>query len=164
MARKTQHQVDMDKMITAAEVAFAEIEVAMERIALVGTAEDGSDDDLERGPTEIREIDGERILLWDDKVFGGRSVTIERRDGDDIEQWLLGRIADHDTRSVAILPILLKDDADSRAFVPVGTLPDGVWRNDTSGWVELPLTAATAEALIEQMVRLWKAERNPADE
>jgi hypothetical protein len=145
-------------VVKTAEQALRDVNARWHRVGITGTDEDGGERDLERGPEEERNVAGERVRLWEDKVFGGRAVEVIRpndtADGEVV--WLLGRVADRDTRSAALVPLLIAQSGQTdRKFTPVGTIPEGVWRNDCNGFVVEQLTADSEDALIERMVRSW---------
>ena len=143
-------------IVKAAEQALRDVNARWGRVGVTGTDKDGGERDLERGPQEERNVVGERVRLWEDKVFGGRAIEVVRQNepGEGEMVWLLGRVADRDTRSAALVPLLIAQSGQTdRKFTPVGTIPDGVWRNDCNGFVVEQLTADSEEALIERMVR-----------
>src|SRR5687768_4739201 len=59
--------------------AMFEVAELWNRVNEEGTRNDGSDQDLERGPEDERIVAGERVQTWEDKVFGGRAVTVLRK-------------------------------------------------------------------------------------
>ncbi len=150
-------------VVSAAEQALRDVTARWDRVEITGTDDDGGEGDLERGPEEERTVAGERVRLWEDKVFGGRAVEVVRQSETAGGQtvWLLGRVADRDTRSTALVPLLIAQSGQTnRKFTPVGTIPEGVWRNDCNGFVTEQLTADTEDALIERMVRAWHEHPN----
>jgi len=59
------------------------------------------------------------------------------------------------------VPLLIAQSGQTdRKFTPVGTISEGVWRNDCNGFVDEQLTADSEEALIERMVRSWHKHAN----
>jgi hypothetical protein len=141
-------------MDNATAQAMCEVAELGDRIDGEGTSNDGSDQDLERGPEDERIVAGERVQTWEDKVFGGRAVTVLRKRGDETLHYPLGRVANHETRGSILASELTAGVGDR---LPVGpTVASGVWRNDRNGWVKEQITALTEEQAIEELVRAFQ--------
>jgi hypothetical protein len=120
---------------------------------------DGSDLDPERGPEDERTIASERVRTFIDKVFGGRAVTVLRREGGRVLQYPLGRVSNHETPGSVLGPELTKSfGLPPRASAPAAV--KGVWRNDRNGWVTDQITALTEQAAIEQLVIAFKRQKD----
>jgi hypothetical protein len=134
--------------------AMAEVAELWNRMDEEGTSNDGSDRDLERGPEDERLVAGERIPTWEDKVFGGRAVTVLRTRSDETQHYPLGRVADRETRG-SILASDLAAGARCR-LTAAPAVANGVWRNDRNGWVTEQITGLTEDDAIEQLVRAFQ--------
>lgn len=110
--------------------------------------------DLERGPEDERVVAGEHVRTWEDKVFGGRAVTVLRIQGDETLHYPLGRVADRETRG-SILASELAARAGHR-LTAAPAVANGVWRNDRNGWVTEQITGLTEDDTIEQLVRAFQ--------
>jgi hypothetical protein len=119
-----------------------------------GTSHDGSGRDLECGPEDELLIAGERVRTWEDKLFGGRAVTVLRQHGDETLHYALGRVANSATRGS-----ILASEIAAYACAPLAPAPvvaSGVWRNDRNGCVTEQVTGLTEEEAIEQIVHAFQ--------
>jgi hypothetical protein len=149
-ANRNRPRVSRQVMNEATVQAMFEVAEVWNRMDDEGTISDGSDRDLERGPEDERLVAGERVRTWEDKVFGGRAVTVLRQDGDETLHYALGRVANSETRGS-----ILASEIAAHAGAPLAPAPavaSGVWRNDRNGWVTEQVTGLTEEEAIEQLV------------
>jgi hypothetical protein len=141
-------------MDDATAQAMREVAKLWGRMDVVGSSDDGSDQDLERGPEDERIIAGEHVRTWEDKVFGGRVIAAVRARGDETLEFPLGRVANRETRG-SILASELWDTV-GHEVAPAPAVANCVWRNDRSGWVREQVTALTEGEAIEQLVRAFQ--------
>ncbi len=140
--------------------AIRRVGEAWSRAESDGAVTDGSDLDPERGPEDERTIAGERVRTFIDKVFGGRAVTVLRREGGRVLQYPLGRVSSHETPGSVLGPELTK----SLGLPPrasAAAVVKGVWRNDRNGWITDQITALTEQEAIEQLVTAFKRQQEP---
>ncbi len=153
-ANRNRPRVSRQVMDEATVQAMFEVAEVWNRMDDEGTISDGSDRDLERGPEDERLVAGERVRTWEDKVFGGRAITVLRQDGDETLHYALGRVANSETRG-SILASEIAAHA-SAPLAPAPAVASGVWRNDRNGWVTEQVTGLTEEEAIEQLVRAFQ--------
>lgn len=159
MGRKSQAKQNRPRasrrvMDEAAARAMFEVAELWDRVEVEGSSDDGSDRDLERGPEDERLIAGERVRTSEDKVFGGRVVTVLRTRGDEIVRFALGRVANHETRGSILAGELDPFTTKPRSAAPA--VASGVWRNDRNGWVTEQITGLTEDQAIDQLVRAFR--------
>lgn len=141
-------------MDAATAQAMFEVAELWNRIDDEGTSDDGSEGDLERGAEDDRIVAGERVRTWEDKVFGGRAVTVLRKQGDEILHFALGRVANQETRGSILASELTAGAGHRLSAAPA--VANGVWRNDRNGWVTEQITGLTEDEAIEQLVRAFQ--------
>ena len=158
-AKRGRPSVSRQVMDEATARAMFEVAELWDRLDDKGTSHDSSDRDLERGPEDERFVAGERVRTWEDKVFGGRAVTVLRMQGDEVLHFALGRVANRETRGSILASEL---SAGTGQHLPeASAVPTGVWRNDRNGWVTEQITALTEDAAIEQLVRAFQNKTPP---
>jgi len=153
-AKRRPSRVSRRVMDEATVQAMFEVAEVWNRVDDEGTSYDGSDRDLERGPEDERLVAGERVRTWEDKVFGGRAVTVLRQRADETLHYALGRVANSETRG-SILAFEIAAHAGA-SLAPAPVVASGVWRNDRNGWVTEQVTGLTEEEAIEQLVRAFQ--------
>ena len=97
-AKRSRPRVSRRVMDEATVQAMFEVAEVWNRMDEEGTSYDGSDRDLERGPEDERLVAGERVRTCEDKVFGGRAVSVLRQRGAETLHYTLGRVANSETR------------------------------------------------------------------
>jgi hypothetical protein len=153
-AKRNRPNTSRQVMNEATSRAISEVAALWNRMDEEGTSDDGSDRDLERGPEDERIVAGERIRTWEDKVFGGRAVTVLRNEGDQTLHFALGRVADRETRGAILASELAAGPIHHVTAAPA--VANGVWRNDRNGWVTEQITGLTEDDAIEQLVRAFQ--------
>jgi hypothetical protein len=153
-AKRNRPRVSRRVLDEATVQAMFEVVQVWNRMDHEGASNDCGDRDLERGPGAERLVAGERVCTWEDKVFGGRAVTVLRQRGDETLHYALGRVANSETRG-SILASGIAANAGA-PLAPAPVVASGVWRNDRNGWVTEQVSGLTEEEAIEQLVRAFQ--------